>query len=121
VRVETLDDIAAKEGVEYIDFLKIDTEGHELAVLSGASRLLREIESVTYSSNSTPCTFIAARFQGLQEYSLRLRAVSTPAEGAVAARYERHFNGDFRLPEHPRSAQIAPQIADFRVRGYSGI
>jgi FkbM family methyltransferase len=42
VRVETLDDIAAKEGVEYIDFLKIDTEGHELAVLSGASRLLRE-------------------------------------------------------------------------------
>jgi len=40
--VETLDDIAAKEGVEYIDFLKIDTEGHELAVLSGASRLLRE-------------------------------------------------------------------------------
>jgi FkbM family methyltransferase len=42
VRVETLDDVAANEGVEYIDFLKIDTEGHELAVLSGGSRLLRE-------------------------------------------------------------------------------
>jgi FkbM family methyltransferase len=42
VPVETLDDVAAKEGVSYIDFLKIDTEGHELAVLSGASRLLRE-------------------------------------------------------------------------------
>jgi hypothetical protein len=37
-----LDDVAANEGVEYIDFLKIDTEGHELAVLSGGSRLLRE-------------------------------------------------------------------------------
>jgi FkbM family methyltransferase len=42
VPVETLDDVAKKEGVEYIDFLKIDTEGHELAVLSGAARLLRE-------------------------------------------------------------------------------
>ncbi len=42
VRVATLDDVAATEGVEYIDFLKIDTEGHELAVLAGASRLLNE-------------------------------------------------------------------------------
>lgn len=42
VPVETLDEVAEREGVEYIDFLKIDTEGHELAVLSGASRLLRE-------------------------------------------------------------------------------
>jgi FkbM family methyltransferase len=42
VPVETLDDLAEKEGIAYIDFLKIDTEGHELAVLLGASRLLRE-------------------------------------------------------------------------------
>jgi FkbM family methyltransferase len=42
VPVETLDDVAMREGVTYIHFLKIDTEGHELAVLSGASRLLRE-------------------------------------------------------------------------------
>ena len=42
VPVETLDELAMREGVTYINFLKIDTEGHELAVLSGASRLLRE-------------------------------------------------------------------------------
>src|ERR1019366_4019621 len=42
VPVETLDDVAMREGVTYIDFLKIDTEGHEFAVLCGASRLLRE-------------------------------------------------------------------------------
>jgi FkbM family methyltransferase len=42
VEVETLDNVTMKEGIGYIDFLKIDTEGHELAVLSGASRLLRE-------------------------------------------------------------------------------
>ncbi len=42
VLVDTLDEITEVEGVPYIDFLKIDTEGHELAVLSGATRLLRE-------------------------------------------------------------------------------
>jgi FkbM family methyltransferase len=42
VPMETLDNVAAKEGIECIDFLKIDTEGHELAVLLGASQLLRE-------------------------------------------------------------------------------
>jgi hypothetical protein len=38
--IETLDDIAKREGIEFIDFLKIDTEGHELAALQGASTLL---------------------------------------------------------------------------------
>lgn len=42
VPVETLDEVATREGVSRIDFLKIDTEGHELAVLAGAARLLRE-------------------------------------------------------------------------------
>ncbi len=42
VPVDTLDEVALREDVSYIDFLKIDTEGHELAVLAGASRLLRE-------------------------------------------------------------------------------
>jgi FkbM family methyltransferase len=42
VEIDTLDDVAEREGIAYIDFLKIDTEGHEFAVLSGASRLLRE-------------------------------------------------------------------------------
>jgi FkbM family methyltransferase len=42
VRMETLDDAAAEVGVTYIDFLKIDVEGGELAVLKGASRLLRD-------------------------------------------------------------------------------
>ena len=40
VRVDTLDNVAAEYGVEHIDYLKIDTEGNELAVLEGAGRLL---------------------------------------------------------------------------------
>lgn len=41
VEVDTLDNFAEREGVEYIDFLKIDTEGNELAVLQGATQLLQ--------------------------------------------------------------------------------
>ena len=40
VDAQTLDDFAEEEGVKYIDFLKIDTEGNELAVLQGASKML---------------------------------------------------------------------------------
>jgi FkbM family methyltransferase len=40
VAVETLDDLVEREGVSYIDFMKIDAEGNELAVLQGASKLL---------------------------------------------------------------------------------
>lgn len=41
-QVCTLDDIVFQEQIDFIDFLKIDTEGHELFVLQGASRLLAE-------------------------------------------------------------------------------
>jgi FkbM family methyltransferase len=42
VEVDSLDHVAAAEGIARIDLLKIDTEGHELAVLCGARRLLSE-------------------------------------------------------------------------------
>lgn len=41
-QVRTLDEFARHEKIEYIDFLKIDTEGHELFVLQGALRLIDE-------------------------------------------------------------------------------
>jgi FkbM family methyltransferase len=40
VHVTTLDAFAVEHGVERIDFLKIDTEGFDLAVLQGAEQLL---------------------------------------------------------------------------------
>jgi hypothetical protein len=38
VECRTLDAVVAEVGVEAIDLLKIDVEGHELAVLNGASK-----------------------------------------------------------------------------------
>jgi FkbM family methyltransferase len=42
VTVKTLDDLAEELGLDRIDFLKIDTEGHELEVLRGASKLIEK-------------------------------------------------------------------------------
>jgi FkbM family methyltransferase len=41
-QITTLDDFCAAHEINYIDFMKIDTEGHELEVLKGGSRMLRE-------------------------------------------------------------------------------
>jgi FkbM family methyltransferase len=42
VAVRSLDSFASDAGIDRIDLLKIDTEGHERAVLAGASQLIRE-------------------------------------------------------------------------------
>jgi FkbM family methyltransferase len=40
INVRTLDGFCASQGIERIDFLKLDVEGHELAVLRGANDVL---------------------------------------------------------------------------------
>lgn len=40
VEIKTLDAVARDHGITRVDMLKVDVEGHELAVLHGASRLL---------------------------------------------------------------------------------
>ncbi|HEX7153263.1 MAG TPA: FkbM family methyltransferase [Thermoanaerobaculia bacterium] len=42
VAIVTLDDYAATHGIDHIDFVKVDVEGHESAVINGARRLLDE-------------------------------------------------------------------------------
>jgi FkbM family methyltransferase len=50
VPVTTIDAIAEKHGLEFIDYLKLDLEGHELEALKGASSLLasRKIGAITF-------------------------------------------------------------------------
>jgi FkbM family methyltransferase len=41
VKVETLDNFTRRQQIDYIDFIKIDTEGYELNILKGATSLLK--------------------------------------------------------------------------------
>lgn len=41
IRLRTLDDFCNDEGIEYINFLKIDVEGNELKVLNGSNNLIK--------------------------------------------------------------------------------
>lgn len=54
VPVRTLDELCASLEIERIDLLKIDTEGHELAVLRGATRMLaeRRIRTIHFEFNA---------------------------------------------------------------------
>jgi FkbM family methyltransferase len=42
VELKTLDAFAAEQGLDRIDLVKVDTEGHDLFVIQGAARLLEE-------------------------------------------------------------------------------
>lgn len=47
VKVSTLDAYCEKNNIKHIDFLKIDVEGHEFAVLQGATNVLKQ-QAVDY-------------------------------------------------------------------------
>lgn len=54
VPVQTIDGIAVREQVSRIDLLKMDVEGHELACLEGAARMIaeRRVAAVQFEFNS---------------------------------------------------------------------
>ncbi len=47
----TLDSLVEREGVSRLDFLKIDAEGHEIEVLTGCDRILREFSPIILYEN----------------------------------------------------------------------
>jgi FkbM family methyltransferase len=75
VQVIDLDTFASGRGIEHIDLLKIDTEGHELVVLDGAQRLLRDrkISAIQFEFNEMNVisrTFFRDFYTALPEYKL---------------------------------------------------
>jgi len=54
VRLTTIDQVCDEDGIRHIDFLKIDTEGHEMEVLLGASGMMgRGISSIQFEFGDT--------------------------------------------------------------------
>jgi len=55
VQTITIDDFCKNNSIEHISFLKIDTEGHELSVLEGASNMLTDnkIDTIQFEYGGT--------------------------------------------------------------------
>lgn len=95
VDLETLDQYCQDQGLDHVDLLKIDVEGHELSVLQGAVRMLEQgrIERIQFEYGGT---FIDARillkdiFDFLTPFGYRLYKIH-PSRLVAAERYEQRF------------------------------
>lgn len=68
VQTETLDAYCKYKGINHIDFLKIDTEGHDLAVLQGADSILsgQFVDMVQVEASMNPDNANHSRFEDLK-------------------------------------------------------
>ena len=100
VRIVTLDDEAERLGIERIDFLKIDVEGHESKVLAGAKRLLRErrIRAMLCEFNEHWLTRAGSSTLALEE-TIRKSGLVEPHPAGAARGLENRF---FELPDSRR-------------------
>jgi FkbM family methyltransferase len=92
VPVETLDDYCESRGVRRIDLLKLDVEGHELAVLRGARRMLERgaIDTILFEFGGTDIdsrTFLQDFFYLLAEAGMRLHRLVPPGYLHPIAQY----------------------------------
>ena len=91
VRCFTLDSLIEEEGLQRVDWLKIDAEGHEMSVLHGAERLIRAFKpGILYeniASGNWSNSSVAAHLRSLgyrlfryRGYVRELAPVSLPEE-----------------------------------------
>jgi FkbM family methyltransferase len=81
IDIDTLDAVSARLGVERIDILKTDTEGHDLGVLQGAGRMLSEgrigsvLSEATIQPEDTEHTQLKALDELLSGYGFVMRSL----------------------------------------------
>jgi len=70
VQIDTLDGICQSEGINFIDFLKIDTEGFDIEVLKGATSMLKDsrITFIQVEAGMIPQNKLHAPFQAFVDY-----------------------------------------------------
>jgi FkbM family methyltransferase len=61
IRAVSLDQLVQEQGLDHVDFIKIDVEGYELEVLRGATRLLEEFHPVVFLEANNYCLNIFRR------------------------------------------------------------
>jgi FkbM family methyltransferase len=92
VTVETVDNYCAAQRIEKIDLLKIDVEGHELDVLLGATRMLKDgaIRMLTFEfggCNTDTRVFFKDFFHLLTANRMKIARITPSGYRAVIERY----------------------------------
>lgn len=92
IRLDTLDGYCDRAGVERIDLLKMDVEGHELVVLKGAARMHTEkrVERIQFEYGGTfidAAILLKDMFESLNSYGFQLYKVY-PREIRYAHSYD---------------------------------
>jgi FkbM family methyltransferase len=94
----TLDDYCREQAVKHLSFVKIDVEGHELAVLRGAARMLREsrIDAVQFEYGGTYIdarVFLKDVFSYMEETAPSYRLYKMHRRGLIRApAYSQEFD-----------------------------
>jgi len=81
IKLSTIDEFCASHGINRVSLLKIDAEGHDLAVLRGATEMLRSqaIDLIQFEYNHRwidARVFVLDAFQLLEGYGYRLGKVT---------------------------------------------
>jgi len=93
VEVDTLDNYCVMKGIEHIDLLKLDVEGHELEVLKGAQQLFASGRVATVSFEFGGCnidsrTYLRDFFEFFSARHMQLARVSTFGHLQPIANYD---------------------------------
>lgn len=70
ITVETVDGFCRENGIKAVDFMKIDTEGHDLAALEGADSMLRQgnIAAIQVEAGMNPENSLHVPFDVLKKH-----------------------------------------------------
>ena len=90
--IDTIDNVCKTRGIEAIDFVKIDVEGHELSVLKGATEMLGRIALIQFEFNEGNVlsrTFMRDFYELLRDFTFfRLAPDRLIPMGSYASRHE---------------------------------
>lgn len=70
VNVDTIDKFCNQKGINKINFLKVDTEGHDLEVVKGSKKMMRKrkIDIIQVETSMSPKNKIHEKFEKVKKY-----------------------------------------------------